>query len=724
MRHKPTINIEALRDVLGVTAVLHAERELVKPQVNVAQMWRYFTTSVYTSGDLVSIATREALQNSVDAIRAAVRAGQLKKGEGRFEVHWHPDQRALTWADNGLGMDRVTVRDKFLSLGDSGKAGAQNSGEAAGGFGVAKAVILGISERFEWDLHTRNVQALSRPGADIEITDHTPRQGTKIRIYGIPDKLVSVYSWVLQEHESVEQRVRRVLGVCNLPDIALSFDGTPIEPMFSRRGGTAVATEGDFGPGTSVQVRAFRRSDRLGAFWVRLDGLYQFSKQANTKLPADIVVDLSTTTRPGNPDYPLTASRDRLQGAASNAFYDLVHVIEQENASAGRSQEYEVLLPGEGQPLQDQTEQALSSPEILSSLRAAGQALVASLGAATTPRTLQGADSQAPAGTRQAPVEPVTLDGPLSAAQQLAAGLDPKTLAGALGSPEQQPGLQNALQRLAEGQERPEDVQAVKEAAAGLADRAAAPGGGGLLQAAAVQSALATLPGTRQLVLSPFGSMAGLRISKKNFDARRAAQFKRGYSRWVPLLILWDATLRLVAAQGGIRRAFKPGFVLDDSVKGMAAMERAPDRPAASVIYVHPFRMEEVIKAHRERPLHIAYWLHALACHELTHHDGLMDEGHSENFVANREHLGSETAGLLLPIAQLAVQLLGLPVAPPAVPRSPKANEQRLWALVAALERTLAARNPEGARSITQWTRRNRAVLSLIFGALAHADPR
>jgi hypothetical protein len=281
--------------------------------------------------------------------------------------------------------------------------------------------------------------------------------------------------------------------------------------------------------------------------------------------------------------------------------------------------------------------------------------LVTSLRAATTPRTIQGADSQAPAGTREDPAGPAVLADPLTAAQQLAAGLDAKSLAGALGSPEQQAGLQNALERLGAGEERPEDVQALKEAAAGLADRAADPGGGGLLQAVAVQSALAALPGTRQLALSPFVSMAGLRISKKNCDARRAAQFKRGYARWVPHLVLWDATLRLVAAQGGIRRAFKPGFVLDDSVRGLAAIERAPDRPAASVIYVHPLRLDDVIKSHRERPLLIAYWLHALACHELTHHDGLMDEGHSENFVANREQLGSEIAGLLLPIAQRAV---------------------------------------------------------------------
>jgi hypothetical protein len=38
-----------------------------------------------------------------------------------------------------------------LSLGASGKADAGDSGEAAGGFGVAKAVILGTSPTFRWE---------------------------------------------------------------------------------------------------------------------------------------------------------------------------------------------------------------------------------------------------------------------------------------------------------------------------------------------------------------------------------------------------------------------------------------------------------------------------------------------------------------------------------------------------------------------------------------------
>jgi hypothetical protein len=68
--------------------------------------------------------------------------------------------------------------------------------------------------------------------------------------------------------------------------------------------------------------------------------------------------------------------------------------------------------------------------------------------------------------------------------------------------------------------------------------------------------------------------------------------------------------------------------------------------------------MAQVVKAHRERPLALAAFLHGVAVHELTHLDGLMWEGHTEEFVSRREDLGAATAHLLPAIAVLATKLL------------------------------------------------------------------
>jgi hypothetical protein len=142
-------------DRAGLRAALGGRAEVVeamgakasgRPGVNVARIGSFMTTSVDQSGDLPVLATREAIQNGIDAIKAAIRARKTRAGEGRFAVTWDGDRRALTWEDNGIGMDADTILTKFLSLGDSGKRDAGDSEEAAGGFGVAKAVILGTSK--------------------------------------------------------------------------------------------------------------------------------------------------------------------------------------------------------------------------------------------------------------------------------------------------------------------------------------------------------------------------------------------------------------------------------------------------------------------------------------------------------------------------------------------------------------------------------------------------
>ncbi|HRE15255.1 MAG TPA: hypothetical protein PLD37_13755, partial [Usitatibacteraceae bacterium] len=78
-------------------------------------------------------------------------------------------------------MDADTILGKFLSLGESGKGQAGDSEEAAGGFGVAKAVILGTSPTFRWELHSRDNLAVSEgPGRDVAIYDAPFLQGTRI----------------------------------------------------------------------------------------------------------------------------------------------------------------------------------------------------------------------------------------------------------------------------------------------------------------------------------------------------------------------------------------------------------------------------------------------------------------------------------------------------------------------------------------------------------------
>jgi hypothetical protein len=680
------VNVEALRRVLGATAILEAASTLKasgRPTVNAAQLWRYFTTSVYASGDLPVIATREALQNSVDAIRASIRQRQIGPKEGRFDVVWEESTRTLSFADNGIGMDAETILGKFLSLGDSGKTDATDSEQAAGGFGIAKAVILGVSETFRWELYSRDNHAVSKgAGQEISVYEVAPRQGSMIRIYDIPEEYLQWWVYERDRSERLLDRLRVLLAANDLPDLRLTLNGELVKPLFNRRGGKPISRGGDWGSGNTAEARAYRRppGEAGGAVYVRLGGLYQFAQSSAAKLPADVVVDLRTTTRPGIMGYPLTAARDRLQGRASYALNDLVAEIEKENESVADNADYEIFLPEDDHGEEgDPTHEALSDPALLGALQAAAS------GVADYYRhkpALHGEEpsSLAPLGSKQRSEDPVatpTADLERYTAAALV-GRDPIVGAvatvkillaqtGALGAH-----VEEALDRTAlAGRVREEDqsvlVAAVHTAASTAASDSLMPGAGGLLQAGVAEAQLAPLsqllpnePRNR----NPFGHLAGLRISRKSYDRAKARRFRKEWSRWLPYLVIWDATLRLVAAEARIKRRFSPGFILDDNKAALVAEEGSDGR---LVVYIHPTVLRGVALAHKERPLSIAYYLFGLACHELTHLDGMMGDGHSERFVARREWLGFKTAHLLEPIAELVTRVLGL--------RSPKSRQ-------------------------------------------------
>ena len=737
-RGQLAVDRAALRPALGGRAeVIEAMNAKAsgRPGVNAARMWAFMTTSVYQSGDLPVLATREALQNGIDAIKAAIRARKTRAGEGRFEVTWDSDRRALTWEDNGIGMDADTILAKFLSLGDSGKRDAGDSEEAAGGFGVAKAVILGTSRSFRWEMHTRDNLAVSE-GADVDVQvfDAPFRQGTRITIFDVPEDFDHTWDYARQAHVPLLDRLRELLAANDLPDVTLVLDGEVVPPMFSRRGGSKVPVEGSWGRGATATVKAYRRppGDRRGAYYLRLGGLFQFkvaSQRGNLK--ADVVVDLVTTVRPGTSGYPFNAARDALQDHARWAFRDLVDEVERENESVGRSQEDEVFDPDS-----DDADERRGADEIADLAAEAfadaafQRALAKAVGGIADfyaervkdPGVEVPTASLAPPGTPVrdgdgptrgavlppgfvAPPPPVEPD-VASPTRDLRAVLDAADAAqGATGVrlvvvTEE---VRDALDRADTGALDGRGVKAISAAIERAADVATGPGGGGLLQVAAItargEAALDALtpewarPLDQPVRRNPFGRLAGLRISKKNYDRQRAYRFRKGFQRWMPHLTAWDATLRLVANEAQIRRRFKPGFVLDDELLGLTTSTPA----GSNVVYLHPDRFEQVIKAHRERPLAIAAFLHGVAVHELTHLDGRMGRGHDEAFVTAREDLGHATGHLLPAIAVLVQRVLGLPVRP--------SDEQKR---IAALERQLArarADRKDGRKAQAQVTR-------------------
>ena len=367
--------------------------------------------------------------------------------------------------------------------------------------------------------------------------------------------------------------------------------------------------------------------------------LFRSKRPSVDGLKVDVVVDLHTVIRPGQAGYPLNAARDALQDRAEWAFADVRGEVEKENESTGQSEETEVYDPDhdddseEASELGDLTAQAFADPALQKALEnAAGGILdfyaeryknagttpeVTSVAPRGSPRTETSEEESrrppVPAGLeRPSPKFAADLTPPVVTAEEVTRFLEGVAEVARRNeeSTPLNPAVKAAIQEVRAGEATAESVQVIEEAIEKATEMAMKPGGGGLMQVASVPEIRQHLEASTGQPLkrrNPFGKAAGLWISKKNYDRQKAYRFKKNYGRWMPQLVVWDSTLRLIATEARIRRKFKPGFVLDDTVLGLTSRG-----PRGSVVYLHPDKFMQVVRAHKERPMAIAGYLHEI----------------------------------------------------------------------------------------------------------------
>lgn len=307
-----------------------------KLSANVGRLWVFMASSLYKSDDPIVMATREALQNSADAIRA-------KKGStdpGRFDVTFDEDARTLTWADNGIGMAESTIFNTFLSLGDSGKGKDSNGNntdqpDATGGFGIAKAIILGATGDFKWTLRTRE-RFVSCAGLneDIQMERWDYHQGASITLRDIPERLDHMYSNIGSKWGTIPERVKSLLELNNLPDVTMRLDGTIIESKFVCDDIFPHAINfGEKNKATCYRIKREDNAIRDSTVIIQLNGLFQHRAYSYQKHTHDFVINIETSNRPGDKEYPFTASRDELKGAANHGYHELMTAIRKDGAA-------------------------------------------------------------------------------------------------------------------------------------------------------------------------------------------------------------------------------------------------------------------------------------------------------------------------------------------------------------------------------------------------------
>jgi Histidine kinase-, DNA gyrase B-, and HSP90-like ATPase len=100
-----------------------AKDEIAEPYIG-SYVLETLTTGMYAES---RNALREYVQNSFDAIRAAIRSKVIKQSEGRIEILL-PDDNTLTIRDNGTGLSAVSALGTLTAIGLSKKARQQDAG--------------------------------------------------------------------------------------------------------------------------------------------------------------------------------------------------------------------------------------------------------------------------------------------------------------------------------------------------------------------------------------------------------------------------------------------------------------------------------------------------------------------------------------------------------------------------------------------------------------------
>jgi len=286
-----------------------------------SRIWQVLGGALYRARPLLAITMRELFQNSRDACRGMDRQPDIVLTLETDDFR----QGILTCQDNGIGMSEETLLTRFLVLGESEKAAG-----STGGWGIAKATIVGGACR--WKLWTNELFLSSEHLEEGRPIDHVaPIVGTKIvleyepiperdprrGLIGLtPSSFARGIGWLL--HSDTHCR------------IVLIYQGKRIE----WRSSGLVAPEdsrlcGESGDRTTWQLHQLLAVEAepvqctgLGSYsiasagqvYYRLNGLAQFYDSVSSAHKDTFVVDIQTTAKAGDSDYPLTPSRESITG--------------------------------------------------------------------------------------------------------------------------------------------------------------------------------------------------------------------------------------------------------------------------------------------------------------------------------------------------------------------------------------------------------------------------
>lgn len=290
----------------------------IKVGADVRQLGKVLGSSLY-SGDISTIATKELLQNSLDAIGTA---GASLGPNGRIEVTFKRGDRTLRVQDNGKGLTRPEIETVFTDLGSSGK---RDIADAVGGFGLAKAAPLLGGEHVKvvtttYNKKSRNIVEISFEGtpdellSGVKLTERVmpPRTetGTSVTVKVPKPEFYDAEQYLRQvaEHSDYEGNIHlyNEYGHKQIPKSGVGEHITDIDT-----------------PQALVNLHIPENTTRGSNQSIRLilknNGMYQshtdmWFDRAIPDIPYRVSVNIHSKVKEGHIDYPFTANREQLRG--------------------------------------------------------------------------------------------------------------------------------------------------------------------------------------------------------------------------------------------------------------------------------------------------------------------------------------------------------------------------------------------------------------------------
>ncbi|MDY7079317.1 MAG: ATP-binding protein [Chloroflexota bacterium] len=317
-------------------------------------VWGFFAAHLY-SYPLLPIVLRELFQNARDACRRVGHQPRI-----RIAVLGDTDFRygQVVCRDNGCGMDEDTILDNFLCLGGTDKTQGDT-----GGFGIAKAVILGGCTW--WEVRTHPSAGSGQvPSAG---SGQVPSTSSELALNAVKGRCLCVSLDHVRERRPVDVVASRQVG----SRILLRYDPLPEhDPRYARlrfqswhfaqalswlahsdtpctvtgragdqraqvwrleglrTGEESIVAEGGDGrttwtlhqvPPLALSPFSFgqgehqvsREISSAGRLFVRLAGLVQFDEYMGDHVDC-WALDVETEAAPKDPDYPFSLSREKM----------------------------------------------------------------------------------------------------------------------------------------------------------------------------------------------------------------------------------------------------------------------------------------------------------------------------------------------------------------------------------------------------------------------------